>query len=78
MPSHSPKKKMSSIVKVSKKPRNPNEAKENLSVLMICQLNMYILHGILSFYVEMGYVDLIKQPVINDYNISGFHKHTSV
>ena len=39
MLSQSLQKKTCSIVKGSKNPRNPNEAKENLSVLMICQLN---------------------------------------
>ena len=35
-----PPKKTCSIVKGFKNPRNPSEAKKNLSVLMACQLNM--------------------------------------
>ena len=39
MLSQSLQKKTCNTVKGSKNPRNSNEAKENLSVLMICQLN---------------------------------------
>lgn len=60
-PSHSQNKKISGRIKGSKNPKSPNEAEENMSVLMMCQFSMSewlkALCGILSFYVEMGYLE---------------------